>query len=222
MIIGILMLAVIASVPDTLRIRFIGNAAFELADGSTTLLMDFPYESGLFGLNTYDLADVTPTGPVVSVITHGHADHFDRELFLQQGWKIVGPDEVSIHLPRERVIPLADTVSVGSFRIVRYETPHADMELADMEHYAYLVLWGRRRLYFSGDTDDPSNVLAMSDLDLAFVTPWLSCAVAAVGGQIQSEGVILHHHFEGMDERVCLEPTILSQGEVLTLEPASK
>ena len=184
-------------------------------------MMDFPYESGLFGLNTYDIAEVTPTGRVVSVITHGHADHFDRELFLQQGWEVVGPEDVTIRLPQERVIPLTDTVSVGSFRIVRHRTSHAGWELADMEHYAYVVLWSRRRLYFSGDTDDPSNVLAMSDLDLAFVTPWLSCAVSAAGGRIQADEVILQHHFEGMDEPVCLEPRIPTQGEVLMLEPAS-
>ena len=40
--------------PPTLEIRFIGNAAFELTDGRTTLLVDFPYESGTGGFMAYD------------------------------------------------------------------------------------------------------------------------------------------------------------------------
>lgn len=212
MILHFIMLAAVVASSDTLHIRFVGNAAFELSDGTTTLLMDFPYESGAFGLTTYEFAAVDPRGFVVSVITHGHADHFDRGLFLGQDWLIVGPKEVTAQLAPERVIPLTDTVSVGSFRIVRYETPHAEME-----HYAYLVLWGDRRLYFTGDTDDPSNLLAMQGLDVAFVTPWLTCEVAARDGRIQTEALILQHHYEGMDERVCLEPRIPSQGEGIVL-----
>jgi hypothetical protein len=47
----ILALAFRAGAPDAagLEIRFIGNMAFSITDGKTTLLTDFPYRSGAFG-----------------------------------------------------------------------------------------------------------------------------------------------------------------------------
>jgi L-ascorbate metabolism protein UlaG (beta-lactamase superfamily) len=197
---------------DTLEIRFIANAGFELYDGETTLLMDLPYESGAFGGPTYDLASILARGRAVSVITHGHADHFDRDLFLETGWEIVGPEEVTGDLPPERVVAGADTVSVGAFRITRFPTPHGPLQ-----HYAYLITWRGRRVYFSGDTDDPSNLLSMSGLDVAVITPWLSCAVPSEGVGVRAEELILQHHWEGVDEAPCLEVKVLSPGESVTL-----
>ena len=47
------LLAILAVVPgDSLEIRYVGNAGFELYDGFTTVLIDLPYESGAFDLMT--------------------------------------------------------------------------------------------------------------------------------------------------------------------------
>lgn len=63
--------------PPALTIRFIGNAAFELTDGRSTPLVDFPYESG-GGYMSFDSAAVRPRGDVLALFTHRHRDHFDR------------------------------------------------------------------------------------------------------------------------------------------------
>ncbi len=195
-----------------LRIQFIGNAAFAVSDGETTVVTDLPYRSGAFGYMTYDLSNFRPSGRVVALITHGHLDHFEPSLFLRQSWQVIGPFEVTGGLPQERVIPLADTVEVGDFRIVREPTPHGVGE-----HYSYLVMWDGRRLYFTGDTDDASYLSQMKELDVAFVTPWLLCAIAEGGGAVSAEQVILHHHHTDVRDSTCLEHRVLAQGETIEL-----
>ncbi len=51
---------------QTLEFHFIGNMAYEISDGETTLLSDFPYESGAFGYMTYKFED----GSDITRITH--------------------------------------------------------------------------------------------------------------------------------------------------------
>jgi hypothetical protein len=197
---------------SALRIQFIGNASFAMSDGETTLVTDLPYRSGASGYMTYDLGDFDPVGRVVALITHRHADHFEPALFVRQSWQAIGPFEVTGGLPAERVIPLTDTVEVGNFRIATYPTPHGDTE-----HYSYLVMWDGRRLYFTGDTDDPSYLSQMNDLDVAFVTPWLLCATAERAGTVAAEQLILQHHHLDMRDSTCLEHRVLAQGEVMEL-----
>ena len=48
--------------PPRLTARFIGNMAFAITDGKTTLYTDFPYESGAFGYMSYDFASL-PKAP---------------------------------------------------------------------------------------------------------------------------------------------------------------
>ena len=122
---GPLLLLAVAFIADadTLDIRFVGNAGFVISDGTVSLVTDLPYQSGAFGYMTYDLADVRPPGRVVAIITHRHDDHFDPNSFLTTGWEIVGPREVTDHLPADRVIPLGSEVSVGQFTIIPLRTP---------------------------------------------------------------------------------------------------
>jgi len=126
-LIALLAITLQATPADSLQIRFVGNAGFELSDGATTLLIDLPYESGAFDLMTYDPTALDPVGRVVSVVTHRHVDHFDPSLFTAQEWDIVGPEEVTSALAPARVLQ-GRIVMVGDFRIQRFSTPHSDVE----------------------------------------------------------------------------------------------
>jgi len=207
--------ALVGGVQDTLQITFIGNAAFELTDGETTLVTDLPYQSGAFRYMTYDLDAVEPQGDVISVVTHRHDDHFDPTLFLQQDWSIIGPEEVTQGFPADRVIALAPVIQAGPFTIRPLRTSHRDTE-----HYSYLITWRGRRLYFTGDTEDPSNLLTMEQLDVAFVTSWLLCA-AAVSASIPADQVILHHQYPDARPPTCAHNVALDQGESFRLVAAT-
>jgi len=196
----------------TLNVQFVGNAGFELSDGATTIVTDLPYRSGASGYMKYEFADLHPRGRVIAVITHAHADHFDRELFLQRNWEIIAPEEVTRGLPAERVLDAAGGITVGRFHIEPVATPHGRTE-----HYSYRISWSGWRLYFTGDTEDPSDLLRMSDLDVAFVTPWLLCEIARRGAKVPARRVILHHQFPYRDSPHCLDPEVLEQGEGFSL-----
>ena len=119
-----------------LRVELVGNAGVMLSDGSTSLLIDLPYESGAFGYMTYRAADLQPRGSVVSVITHHHRDHFEASAFLARtGWRIIGPPSVIRDLPITRVLA-GDSVEVGRFSVVALPTPHTD------DHRSYRIRWG--------------------------------------------------------------------------------
>jgi L-ascorbate metabolism protein UlaG (beta-lactamase superfamily) len=78
---------------ESLRFRFIGNEAFEITDGETTLLTDFPYRSGSFGYMTYGSAELRPRENAVCLVTHRHLDHFDPDLVAGIGCTLVGPNK---------------------------------------------------------------------------------------------------------------------------------
>ncbi len=198
---------------DSLQIRFVGNEGVELSDGRTTLLTDLPYRPGAFGYMTYDPGALRPAGRVVSLISHGHADHFDPALFRPTGWEIIGPREVTRSLPGERVLPLADTIRVGAFTVHPVPTPHGP------EHYSYLVTWRGRRLYLVGDTEQADALLAATGLDVAFVSPWLACTVSRSGAAIDAARVVIYHHRSGEGTRGCLTALVPAPGESFALAP---
>ncbi len=199
-----------------LRIRFIGNEGFELSDGETTILTDLPYRPGAFGYMRYDPEALDPRGQVTSLITHRHADHFDEALFLERDWSIIGPVEVTDRLPADRVIPLSEAIEVGAFTIRAHRTAHSDVE-----HYSYLVTWHGLRLYFVGDTENPSHLLSVPKLTVAFLTPWLGCTAGAFARGIDAERMVLYHHHDGEGTRGCFEAEVMEQGESFTLSAPS-
>lgn len=197
----------------TLRFQFIGNEAFLITDGTSTLLTDFPYQSGAFGYMEYRMEDVRPEGEVLCLITHRHADHFDPKLFLETTWKILGPDEVTRSLPKERVVPLHESVETGPWKIRAIATPHASIE-----HYSYEVTWDGVRLFFAGDSESLVPVLEEKKVDVLFITPWLRAASEKEHKKLKAKKVVLYHQ---TDTRVPLsyrDIVVMRQGETFTLD----
>jgi hypothetical protein len=174
-----------------LRATFIGNMAFHITDGRVAVLTDFPYESGAFGYMEWSKAMVPKGPPPLCVISHSHADHFAPRLARDFCGHILGPRDV-VQGSGVQALPLEDDVRWEGLSIRPVKTPHDDVE-----HCSYLIEWGGRRLYFTGDTDDTSALLAARDLDVAFVTPWLLTAVHEQGKRIDAGQVVVYHHRSG-------------------------
>ena len=184
-----LIAAATAAEPAEIRARFIGNMALQLTDGRVTLRTDFPYESGYSGYMTWTDALVpAATGETLCLVTHSHRDHFLASLAKPLCQKIIGPADVTAALPG-RGLALGPNVSFGPLVVVPLATPHARLE-----HYSYRVEWGGLRFYFTGDTDDPGELLRQRDLDAAFVTPWLLRAATKRGRRIDARRVVVYHH----------------------------
>jgi L-ascorbate metabolism protein UlaG (beta-lactamase superfamily) len=215
-IIGLAFLFVQGTAPEPARleVRFIGNMAFAITDGKTTLFTDFPYQSGAFGYMRYDTAAVSPAPDALCLITHGHADHFDPELFGQMGAALIGPPSLSASVKSERAIPFAPSMAYRDIRIEAFRTPHGEIE-----HYSYLVTWHGLRLYFTGDTHRPEKLLAARDLDAAFVSPWLIEEVASRKGRIDARRLVVCHHKTGEAIADLQQRLVPKQGQSFTIEP---
>jgi hypothetical protein len=201
--------------PATLTIRFIGNAAFELSDDRSTLLIDFPYEPGAGGSMTFDSGAVRPRVRVLALFTHSHRDHFDRAALLARGWPAYGPSALLDSLPADRVYARGDSTDFGAFHVVRIPEWHADLD-----HVAYLVTWRGRRIYHSGDTMDPARLVAMPELDVALVQENLLCWMAQQrGARVPAREVVVFHQFPS-GAKGCLGARALRQGEALVVPEA--
>ena len=202
-----------AAEPHRLEVRFIGNMAFSITDGKTTLLTDFPYRSGAFGYMTYDVpAAAVPPGSLC-LVTHGHLDHFDPSLFQKLDAALIAPPSTAATVETKRPMALAPKMSYRDIRIEAFRTPHGDVE-----HYSYLVIWHGLRLYFTGDTDSAEQLLAMRDLDVAFVSPWLIEAVATRKGHIDSRLLVAYHHRAGETVAALQNRRVPKQDETFILD----
>ena len=201
----------VAQSKPALQARFVGNMAFAITDGTTTLMTDFPYESGYSRYMTYDPKMVRSASPTLSLITHRHGDHWERSLFAGTDWKVAGPADVTIGIAPSRVVPVAGGGTFGPIGIEAIETPHASIG-----HYSYIVSWHGRRFYFSGDTESPDSLLSARNLDAAFVSPWQYRAALRSGKKIDAKQIVIYHHESGEQVAECgTGCTIPKQGDVL-------
>ena len=199
----------------TLEARFIGNMAFAISDGVTTLMTDFPYESGYSRYMEYPASEVhsrTPT--TLSLITHAHRDHWEPTLFAKTGWNVAGPDDVVVNAPAHRIVPLAESTTFGSIHIRRFHTPHAGVG-----HHSYVVTWNGKRLYFVGDTESTDTVMTSKNLDIAFLSPWIYRSLAKSGLAPDTRRIVIYHHEAGEQIPGCRGACIVpKQGDVIRID----
>lgn len=171
-----------------LSFTFIGNEAFRFTDGEHMLYSDFPYQSGAFGYNTYNPDYLIRDTSAATIITHRHRDHFAPELLVGVKWTALESE--------------GDTLW-GTVVASPVVTPHSDLS-----HRSWLVDWNGFRLYFVGDTEDTEQLLKQSNLDVAFVTPWLVASVEGSGERIDARHVVVYHHTanQKINCRRCLVP----------------
>jgi L-ascorbate metabolism protein UlaG (beta-lactamase superfamily) len=204
---------VVADAPTTpqLRFTFIGNMAFHVTDGETVLLTDFPYEPGYSGYMKWQASGVPPVKNGLVLITHRHRDHFAAEMLGPYDVTVTGPAEVLRLVQGKPTLPLSEPLRFRGIEVQPRPTPHAGLE-----HFSYVVVWRGLRLYFTGDTEDPTDLLAARDLDAAFVSPWLLGAVK--GARIDAKRVIIYHHEESESVAPDQDRHVPRQGETMVLD----
>lgn len=197
-----------------LEIQFIGNMAFHITDGESTLLFDFPYQSGAFGYMDYDMDAVKPIVDGVSVITHFHGDHWDPGLFEKMGHAVVAPAGVLKKIEEDRKIPINRTATFKDIKIEAIESPHRFAP----EHFSYLIEWHGLRIFMPGDTETPAPLLMAKDIDVMFITPWLIRTVARQGLKLDARTLIVCH--QRTDEKIPPLQNYLrmKQGQTIEIE----
>jgi L-ascorbate metabolism protein UlaG (beta-lactamase superfamily) len=222
---ALVLCAVVASASSqpaqTLEARFVGNMAYAISDGTTTLFTDFPYQSGYSRYMTYERQEIrSRTERTLALITHRHRDHWEPILFRATGWSVVAPSDAIPNTDPRRVVKALpvpasrQTVTFEGISIDALPTEHAGVG-----HYSYLVTWHGQRLYFTGDTEDTAALVDAKNLDVAFVSPWLFQRVLKSGQRLDARRVVIYHQEAGQTSVEGCSGTcsVPRQGEIVRL-----
>lgn len=158
-----------ASPQPDLHARFIGNAGFELTDGASTILVDFPYQSGAFDYMTFPRDELRARPGALCLFTHQHADHFDAAAARAVGCTVAGPGAVQAAVPDSVRAGAGPVWEFAGARIECLSTPHAGIE-----HCSYLLRWHGVTIFISGDADDIGVLNHLSEApDAIFLPYWM-------------------------------------------------
>lgn len=196
----------------SLDIRFIGNMAFRITDGATTLLTDFPYRSGAFGFMKYRMEDVKPIKDGLSLISHRHSDHWSRRRFRKLNHTIIAPPKILNKLRGCKTIPFEPRMTYKDIVVHAFETPHQWCP----QHYSYLIEWHGLRIYFPGDAETTEHLLAVKDLDVLIITPLLIRNLRRQSQTPDAKLLILAHHRQTQQVPPFQNCRPMQQGETLT------
>jgi L-ascorbate metabolism protein UlaG (beta-lactamase superfamily) len=195
-----------------LKFLFIGNMAFRISDGTNTLFTDFPYTSGAFGYMKYEPSEIVEVPNAVCLITHAHADHWNADLFQKMKASLIAPPSILKNTSSTKKVPFADHMKYGNITVDAIRTPHG------AEHYSYIVTWHGVRLFFSGDTEDPSALLQAKNLDVAFISPWLLRTMENSAKTIPSKKVVIYHHDDEEEVPAYQDRLVPKQGDTFALK----
>lgn len=239
-----------------ISINFLANASLRITDGEYILFTDFPYVSGAYDHMTYTYPYfVEQDNNVTTLITNRLTDHFDPDVFITLGWKVIAPSEVvgdlqrryvELNEARDRVVVevrrnhaidqalrpdsevalvLPDPIIKPDAMVVEENLIHGPMQIkairtksAQTEHYSYLLDWGGKKLYLSGDTGDTEHLASLPETDIAFMTPWLFENARKENALPKTKKIVIYQHAEGEIVPNCFDCMIPAKGEYIPFE----
>jgi L-ascorbate metabolism protein UlaG (beta-lactamase superfamily) len=175
-----------------IKIKFIGNCGLYLTDGDLDVYVDFPYKSGAFSYMEFDETEVDSIKEnAIFLFTHKHADHYSRKYMRKtlrkKGGKKYGKWNI------QKLDELNDTIR--EFSVKAIETEHS----LSLKHYAYLITWHGKRIYFYGDTETADIALTMKNLDWAFVPYWTAMEINKRKVEIDTKMLGVYHFYPTME-----------------------
>lgn len=153
----------------------------------------------------------------VIVVTHEHYDHFDipvieqlstpATLFVSNGSTVsqLGSGEALGH-GEKRSLPFMEIEALAAYNT---SADKQGFHPADRKDNGYILTFGGTRVYVAGDTEDTPQMLALKDIDIAFLPVNLpytmteeqaARAVRAIGPKI-----FYPYHYGQVDHRTDLE-----------------
>lgn len=185
-----------------------------------------PIQHGTLALSWNDvMVYVDPTGgaeafeglaePDVIVITHLHGDHLNIETLEEIGTvgvKLIAPQSVADELPEDfsdRTTVLKNGDSIDFLDVVIKAVPMYNLpETADSRHpkgwgNGYVLTFGGKDVYISGDTEDIPEMRSLENIDVAFVCmnlPYTMDIHQAASAVLYFEpGIVYPYHHRGQD-----------------------
>src|ERR1700727_1061812 len=160
-----------------MEIRFLGQAAFELTDGETTVLID-PFLTG----NPKAAATAEEVSADAILLTHGHGDHLGDTVAIAKrtGAEVVAIVEIAGELSAEGLEKvhnpnLGGTVTFdwGSVKLVPAWHSSVTPKGTASTPAGLIVRFGGKTIYHLGDTDLFSDLELISrragEIDIALI-----------------------------------------------------
>jgi L-ascorbate metabolism protein UlaG (beta-lactamase superfamily) len=192
-----------ATSSGTVKITPIQHASLMIEAGGQIIHID-PWSNGNYvGLPPADLI----------LITDIHGDHMDPKMLSQlakPGGVIVAPPAVAETVKNATVIRNGETKTVGPFTIeaVPMYNLKRGPEPGKLFHdkgrgNGYIVTYGGKRFYFSGDTEGTPEMRALKNIDVAFVCMNLPYTMppdeAAEAVRAFHPKIVYPYHYRGSD-----------------------
>jgi L-ascorbate metabolism protein UlaG (beta-lactamase superfamily) len=186
----------------TLKITPIQHASLMIQAGGKVLYLD-PAQGSFDGMPQADYI----------LITDIHGDHMAPEIMnklKKAGTEIVAPQAVSEKVSGASVIAYGQTKKLGPFTVESVPAynltrgPAAGKLFHDKGRgCGYIVTYGGKRFYFSGDTEATPEMKALKNIDVAFVCMNLPYTMtpeeAADAVRAFHPKVVYPYHYKGSD-----------------------
>ena len=190
-----------------LQLTPIQHASLMIRAGGKVLYVD-PAQGSYDGLPKADYI----------LITDIHGDHMVPALvdkLRQPGTVILAPEAVAASVKGTTVIANGETKTMGAFQVEAIPMynlkPAADGTLYHPKGRGngYVVTYGGKRLYFSGDTEGIPEMKALRHIDVAFVCmnlPFtMTPAAAAEAVRAFHPAIVYPYHYRGQDTKTFAE-----------------
>ncbi len=182
------------------------HASLEIEANGKVIIIDPAKPANFTGLPLADLI----------LITDIHGDHLDANLIKaesKEGTQIIAPDAVAKTVTNAKVIGNGEKTTWGVWTIEAVPMynltrgPEAGKLFHDKGRgNGYILTYGGKRFYFSGDTEGIPEMRALKNIDVAFVCmnlPYtMTAEEAADAVKAFHPKVAIPYHYKGQDTAV--------------------
>jgi L-ascorbate metabolism protein UlaG (beta-lactamase superfamily) len=147
------------------------------------------------------------------LLTHTHGDHMAPAIvdkLRKPGTAILAPKAVADQVTGCTVISNGETKTIGPFRVEA--VPAYNLTAERLQYHpkglgnGYVLTYGGKRFYFSGDTEGTPEMKALRNIDVAFLCMNLPYTMtpqdAAEAARAFHPAVVYPYHYRGQDVTV--------------------
>ena len=188
------------------KITPVYHASLEIEAGGKVIIVDPAKPANFAGLPQADLI----------LITDIHGDHLDADMIKAEskaGTEIIAPAAVAKTVTTAKVIGNGEKTTWGAWTIEAIPMynltrgPAAGKLFHDKGRgNGYVLTYGGKRFYFSGDTENIPEMRALKNIDVAFVCmnlPYtMTAEEAAEAVKAFHPKVVIPYHYKGQDTAV--------------------
>lgn len=210
MLMALLSASQTASPSDAPRtLRYVGNAGFEISDGTHTVLLDFPYVSGAYGYMKFEPGELRPRPGSLCLISHAHADHFDGEAVAEVGCQVAGPAEVMGRVAESSRFPGTSPWKFESATATCIDSDHGGVE-----HCTLVLDWHGATIIVAGDVESVKPLIrSLPEPDIFVLPYWLAKEASLVQEAFPGAKIVLSHEEPGASVDACNGCLRLQQGD---------